>query len=107
LNSKESKPENRELYFIVTDSSGKETDRATSEKSSLPRTNQLKLIEPEEEVAAERKFNIKRAYDLKEPGTYKIQAVYQNVYGQEIGLDAYKGKVVSNKIEIKILEVKK
>ena len=107
VNSKYSSKEHREIYLSVTSPSGEELafneSRATDDVG-LPKTDYFVLLEPGEEVILERPRNIKYYFDFDEPGTYKIVGVYQNSYGDEIGLDVFKKKVQSEPLEIKIVE---
>ena len=105
MNSDTSPNEHREVYFLVTSPKG---DRLKCEidgyETGLPRTDYFILLEPGKDVSIERKKSIKHFFDFSEPGEYKIEAVYQNVHGKELGLDAFKGELKSKPVTIKISE---
>jgi len=104
LNSEDSPKEDREVYLSVVSPSGGKLPFKTSYKTGLPRSDYFVLLESGEEAASERARNIKYSFDFNELGTYKITAFYQNVYGKEIGVDAFQDKLVSETILIKIVE---
>lgn len=106
LNSESAAKEDREVYLSVISPSGGELSFNTTSpaETGFPKTDHFVLLAPDEEVGSERKQAIKHRFDFKEPGTYKIIATYQNVYGKEIGLDTFKAKLVSKPVTIKILE---
>lgn len=105
VNSKKSKPEQREIYLEVTGPGGEKLpgqDRVF--ETGFPKTDYFVLLAPGEEVALERKKSLKSYFNIKEPGEYTIKAIYQNVYGKELGLDVFKDKVTSESVTIKIVE---
>lgn len=104
LNSKDSPKEQKEIYLSVTSPSGKELPCSSSTETGLPKTEYFILLNPGEEVSLDRQRSIKYFFDFTEPGIYKVVAVYQNVYGDEIGLDAFKDRIESNPVTIKIVE---
>ena len=104
LNSKEASNENREVYLIVESPSGEKLPYKGSSEAGLPRTDDLVLLAPGKEVKLSREKNIKHLFDFNESGEYRITAVYQNVYGKEIGINAVKNKIVSKPVVIKITE---
>lgn len=97
-------PENeRDWYILVTTPSGEKLESKYSFAAGFPKSDFFQNLEPGQEAAAERPRNIRGFYDFQEPGTYRLQAVYENVFGKEIGLDAFKNKLSSEAVEIKIL----
>ncbi len=106
LNSKESPRGEKEVYLIVISPSGKELPCKVSNTDGFPRTDELVLLEPGREVSIDRQKGINGFFDFDEPGTYKITATYENVYGEEIGVDAFKGRIKSKRVKIVILEKK-
>ena len=104
LNSESSKKKDREVYLSVVSPKGKELPCKASYETGLPRTDNFVLLKPQEEASPKRKRGVKHYFDFKESGVYKITAVYQNVYGREIGVGAYKGKIVSKPVTIKIVK---
>lgn len=104
LNSEESRAEEREVYLVVISPKGKRLKIKRSLETGLPKSDYFVLIEPNKEVSSKRASNIKHRYDFNEPGEYTITAVYKNVFGDEIGLSAFKGEVKSKPKKIKIAE---
>ena len=103
LGTEQMPAQERDWYFIVTSPSGDKLESIYSFAAGFPKSDFFQALAPGEQAALERPRNIRGFYDFKEPGTYKLQAVYENVYGSEIGLDAFKDKIFSEKVEIKIL----
>ena len=106
VNSKDSKPEDREVYLRITSPSGEKLLCKASYDTGFPKTDYFVLLKPKEEITSERKKNLKAYFDLKTPGEYKVIAIYQNIYGPEIGVDAFKDKITSEPVAIKIVEPK-
>lgn len=105
LNSQESDNRYREVYLSVISPSGEKLPcKVSTSEVGLPKTDYFVLLGPGEEVNLDRKRSIKYYFDFSAPGVYKIKAVYQNVYGEEIGIDAFKDKVESDTVKIKIVE---
>ena len=106
INSEDSPNKYREIYFSVLSPSGEKLtyNEKAFRETGLPKTDYFILLKPGEEAGMERPRNIKYYFDFKDPGAYKIKAVYQNIYGEEIGVDAFKGELVSKPVTIKILE---
>ncbi len=104
LNSKDSNSEDREIYLLVTSPLGEALPYKISQDTGFPKSDYFVLLNPKDEITSERKRNIRYFFDFKEPGVYEVKAVYQNVFGEEIGLDAFKGELVSKVVKIKIVE---
>ena len=102
LNSEESLPEYREAYLIVESPSGEKLPCKISMETGFPRTTHLVELGPGEKVEVDRPKNIKYFFDFTDPGEYKMTAVYQNIYGEEIGVNVFKEKIVSEPVTIKI-----
>ena len=104
INSENSPPEEREIFLRVTGPDGKQLPFRTEYDTGLPKSDSFVLLEAQAEVTAERKKNLKAYFNLKTPGEYTVVAIYQNVYGAEIGVDAFRGKLISKPVKIKIAE---
>jgi hypothetical protein len=104
INSEESPKEEKEVFLTVISPSGEKLPCKLSYGTGLPRSDHFVLLYPGEEVEMDRKRNIKYYFDLKDIGTYKIIATYQNVYGEEIGFDVFKEKIKYKPVTIKIVE---
>lgn len=103
VNSKDSKPGDREVYLRITGPSGEKLPCKASYDTGFPKMDYFVLLKPKEEITSERKKNLKAYFDLKTPGEYKVIAIYQNIYGPEIGVDAFKSKITSEPVTIKIV----
>ena len=104
MNAEEASSENRDVYLIVESPSGEKLPCKVSYETGLPRTADFVLLAPGEEAKPERDKNIKYFFDFSKPGDYKVTAVYQNIRGQEIGVDTFKGKLTSKPSVIKVVE---
>ncbi|MBN1405846.1 MAG: hypothetical protein JW946_04935 [Candidatus Omnitrophica bacterium] len=93
-----------EISLSVIAPSGDSLPCKVSYEPGLPKTDYFALLLPGEEIAAERKISINYYFDFNEPGVYKIAASYQNKYGSELGIDAFKDKVASKPVTIKIMQ---
>ncbi|MFH1189763.1 MAG: hypothetical protein V1682_03655 [Candidatus Omnitrophota bacterium] len=92
---------NGELSFSVISPSGEKLPCKSTYATGLPKTDYFSPLKPGEELAMERKPAINYLFDLSAPGAYKIEAAYQNRYGDEMGIDAFKEKIVSGQITVK------
>lgn len=100
-----SDPGDREVFFQVKGPSGEKLlYKASSYDIGFPKTDYFVLLKPKEGATSERKKNLKAYFDLEVPGKYKITAVYQNIYGAEIGIKAFKNKIKSKPVIIKVVE---
>ena len=104
VNSESSEPEDKEVFLQITGPSGEKLPCKASYDTGFPKTDYFVLLEPKEEVTSERKKNLKAYFDLKAPGEYSVIAIYQNIYGEEIGVDVFKDKITSKPATIKIIE---
>lgn len=102
LSSEEKPKEKRDVFLTITSTSGAKLPCNFSYETGLPKTDYFELLEPGKEVTSEWKRDLRGYFDFAEPGTYKVVAVYQNAYGREIGLDAFKDKVVSEPVLFKV-----
>ncbi len=98
LNSQTVPKDDREIYLAVTAPSGAEVPCTFSYPTGLPKSDDFKLLEPGQEVASEQPRDLRGFFDLKESGTYTVRAVYQNVFGDELGLDTVKGPLESKPV---------
>ena len=104
INTEGSPKEEKEVYLIVTGPSREKLPCKNTYDTGLPRTDHLALLKRGEKAVSEGKKNLKIHFDIKEPGTYTVMAVYKNVYGKEIGVDAFEGELKSASVTIKITE---
>lgn len=96
--------EEREVYLIVISPKEEKLPCKFSYETGLPKSDYFELLFPGKDVFSEFPRNLSGYFDLTEPGEYKFTAVYQNVFGQELGLDVFKEKLVSNPVLFKIVK---
>ena len=104
VNAAAAKPGEGEIFLRVTGPDGKDFPERSIYDTGFPKTDYFVLLEPKQEIATERNRNLKSFFEIRAPGEYTIQAVYHNIYGAEIGLDAYTGKVRSRPVKINIIQ---
>jgi hypothetical protein len=104
LGQEEDTVKDRDLYLSVISPSGQKLSYKFPYKTGLPKSDYFVLLKPGEEVSSEYPRNINGTFEFNEPGEYKITAVYQNAYGIEIGVDAFKDKIESNSITISVIK---
>lgn len=92
----------REVFLSVTSPSGQKLPYKFSYKTGFPKADYFALLSPGEEAVSEYPRNINGSFEFNEPGEYKITAVYQNAYGPEIGIDAFKNRIESNAVTVNI-----
>jgi hypothetical protein len=103
LGSEEAPKEKREVFFIITSPLSTKLYCKYSYETGLPKSEYFQLLQPGEEASSEFKRDLRAYFDFTETGTYQIVAVYQNVYGKEIGLDVFSDKAISRPVSLKIL----
>lgn len=94
--------EDREVFLILTSPSGKELPCIFSYPTGLPKSGYFTRLEPGQEAASEHPRDLRGFFELKDAGAYTVRAVYQNVFGVELGLDAFKGPVKSTPVTFTI-----
>ena len=104
LNAADSLEKDREIYLLVVSPSGEKLQCKRSTETGFPRTDSFVLLKPGEQISSDRARNIKRLFDFEAPGIYKITGIYHNVYGEEIGVEAYKKKIKSKPIKIEVIK---
>jgi hypothetical protein len=105
LNSEDIAKERRgEVVLKVISPSGKELPCKFSYETGLPKSDYFELLEPSKEIISEYPRNLRGYFSFEEPGVYKVAAVYQNIFGKEIGLDVFKDKLSSDSVSFKIIK---
>jgi hypothetical protein len=104
LSSSEIPKKERDIYLKVMAPSGEELICKYKYGAGFPKTAYFVELGSEESVQSERPKNLKSYYDFSQEGVYTLTAYYENTFGPEIGLDAFRDKLVSKSIEIKIME---
>jgi len=90
-----------EVLFTVTGPEGKKLPFEIIVRAGLPQKEYFKELEPGEFTL--RRYELSWAYNFNEEGEYTIQAIYENNYQPE-GILAWKGKLKSNIINIKVVK---
>ena len=103
LSSENMPKEKRDVFLIVTSASGAKLPCKFSYETGIPKSDYFELLGTEKEVVSEYKRDLRGYFDFNEPGVYKIIAVYQNVFGEEIGLDTCRDKITSSAISFKLI----
>lgn len=99
----EAVPRNRRDAFLeVTAPSGGRLACAYAYETGLPKTDDFRQLDPGQEAASERPRDLRVYCDFNETGAYSVVAVYENVFGEEIGLDTFRGVLRSPPVSITI-----
>jgi len=105
LNSEDIAKDRRgEVALKVTSPSGKQLPCKFSYETGFPKSGYFELLEPAKEVVSEYPRNLRGYFSFEEPGVYKVVALYQNIFGREIGLDVFKDKLTSEPVSVKIIK---
>jgi hypothetical protein len=103
LGSETMPKEQRDVFLIVTSPSGAKLPCKFSYATGFPKSDYFELLEPGKEVV-EYPRNLRGYFDFNEPGVYKVVAVYQNIFGKEIGLDVFGEKLTSEPVYLKVIK---
>ena len=87
--------ESRDVVLHITAPSGAQAPCLFSFKTGLPKSDDFQRLEPGQEAVSEHPRDLRGFFTFTEAGTYTVVAVYQNVHGAEIGLNAFTGRLVS------------
>jgi len=104
FNREEAAKEDREVFLTIVGPDGQRIACTYTSEIGLPKTDFFVQIEPGSAVSSERPFNIRPFFALEKPGIYQVTGTYLNVYGKEIGLQAFEGPIVSAPASIKVTE---
>ena len=96
--------DDRDVTLTVTGPSGKELPCTFSYPTGLPKSEYFKQLEAGQEAAAEYPRDLRGFVELKAPGTYTLRAVYHNVFGAELGLEAFKGPLTAEPVSFTITQ---
>jgi hypothetical protein len=96
----------KEVYFELTSPTGAKLACQHFYETGYPKTEYFKLLGTGEEAKSDYPRNLKGLFDIVEPGTYTLVAVYQNVFGAELGLDTFKEQLVSEPVKFTIVNTK-
>lgn len=93
-----------EVTLKATSPSGKELPCKFAYEAGFPKSDYFELLEPGKKAVSEYPRNLRGYFDFTEPGVYKVEAVYENIFGPEIGLDMPKGKIYSKTVSFKVIK---
>jgi hypothetical protein len=91
----------REVYFTLNDPSGKPVDFMLKINIGEPRADDFRELAAGE--SAETEFDLDMYYMLEQPGTYSLQANYENHAQPDDGREAWTGKVKSDPVEFALV----
>lgn len=94
----------RDVVLDVTAPSGAKLTCKYAYETGLPKTDDFVQLDPGQEAVSERALDLRGYFDFAEAGAYSIVAVYENVFGDEIGLDAFREALRSPPVSITIAE---
>lgn len=94
----------KEVYFDLVSPSGAKLVCKNFYETGYPKTEYFKLLASGEEVKSEYPRNLRGYFEITESGTYTLVAVYQNVFGSEIGLDTFKEQLVTEPVKFTIVD---
>ena len=102
LGPKDAPKDQREIFLQAKGPSGQALPcKYPAYPTGFPKSDYFQLLQPHGEVISEGKIDLKSYFDFKEPGIYHITAMYENAYGQELGLDVFQ-KGSTAEISLKI-----
>ena len=104
LGAKTGSAHDREVYLEVVDGAGQPVPCEHSFPTGLPKSDYFKLLQPGEEATADYPRDLRGFCEVKGPGTYTVTAVYENVFGPELDLAAFKGPLRSDPVAVKVVE---
>ncbi|MDD5130331.1 MAG: hypothetical protein PHS66_04715 [Candidatus Omnitrophica bacterium] len=107
VSSQNASKDQKEVYFDLISPSGVKLSCQHFYETGYPKTDYFKLLAPGEEVKSDYPRNLNGYFDLTEPGTYTVAAVYRNVFGAEIGLDVFAEQLISEPVKFTIVNNKK
>ncbi len=90
----------REIGFIISDPAGAEVVFTSKVNRGFPAAENFKALNPGETI--EREYQIDKYYPLAQPGSYTIQAIYQNQSDPQDGRVAWKGEIQSNTVSFRV-----
>lgn len=99
LNHPDEIEECRELYLRVLDEAGEEIRFAAWLRVPELTSEDFASLAPGESVS--QTYNLLDFYTLARPGTYSIQAVYENIFAPAGG-EAWQGKLESNAVTCRL-----
>ena len=96
--------EHREVFLRVTSPNGKPLPCKYEYPSGVPKSDSFQRLQPGQEAASDTTRDLRAFFNLTEPGRYTVIAVYDNIFGPELGLDTFQGQLSSDPVTLTITE---
>lgn len=96
--------EKREVTLTVTGPTGEPLPCTVTSHSGFPKSEYFELLQPGQTVTSDSPRDLRNYFSFSKAGTYMIAGIYENAFGQEIGLDAFTGPVTSKPVTLTITE---
>ncbi len=106
VSSESAPPKQKDVYFELISPSGQKLICQHFYPTGYPKTDAFKLLAPNEEAKSEYPRNLRGFFEIKQPGTYTLKAVYKNMFGQEIGLEVFQEELVSDPVKFTVVHQK-
>ncbi len=94
----------QEVTLTVTGPTGEPLPCTFTSQSGFPKSEYFQRLQGGQTVSAEHPCDLRNYFNLTTPGRYAVVGVYENVFGQEIGLDAFTGPVTSKPVTFTVVE---
>lgn len=97
-------PEEHDVTLEVTGPDQQRRSCTFTYQTGFPKSDDFVLLQPGQTASAEHPRDVRGYVDFSALGTYTIVGVYENVFGEEIGLPAFRGPVKSTPVSITVTE---
>lgn len=92
----------KEVHVTIKSPSGQNLPFKFPYTPGYPKTDYFVMLNPEEEINAEHPRNLRGNFEFTEEGTYTVTAVYQNVFGPELGLEVFSERLTAEPLKFTI-----
>lgn len=96
--------EAREVTLTVTGPTGEPLPCTFTSRSGFPKSDYFERLQPGRTVTSDSPRDLRNYFSFSRAGTYTIAGIYENAFGQEIGVDAFNGPIRSKPVAITIVE---
>jgi hypothetical protein len=100
--SEEAPKKQKEVYAVITSPSGQKLPFKSPYETGYPKSDYFELLEPGQEVKSEYPRNLRGNFEFTEEGVYTVNAVYQNAFGRELGLEAFSQRLTAEPVKFAI-----
>lgn len=105
--SEEALQKQKEVYAVITSPSAQKLPFKSPYETGYPKSDYFELLEPGQEVKSENPRNLRGNFEFTEEGVYTVNAVYQNVFGREVGLETFSRRLTAEPVKFTIKSVGK